>query len=1270
MTSIKAKDLNGWADKRQSHGDLPILIRRLINSTTGGVSKIDFPGGDSIGLSGKDGVVVVDEEKGNAWVPGGESCWEVSCEETCNAKANDDYKKRTKQINPDDRAKMSFVFATPRNWKGKRTEEGRRAKEKWEKDRQKRDGWKNVRVLDAVDLEQWIETSTSVYTWLTGKLGHASSFVGVFTPEEQWEKWASVTSPELSFALILTDREDAVENLTKWLETSPNNLFRVIADSRDEAVAFVCAALEAHTEHYDRLLVISPSYDEASKLLNAGSAPQPIFLFSNESEAAHALRRKAHVIIATAKGGRHEEQNNAGLLRRISRESFVKAIMEMGLEEKRAEELNLASGRSVSILRRRLADTNIDIAKPAWTKSENMRAMIAAALTGKWDGNCEYDQKFISDLAGMSYENLELLMGEFLNMDDAPIEKIGDIWMVKSRIDALLGVADFIFPSTIAPFWEKTDRLLRIRNPEIDLPEEERYLAEIHGKTPPYSGELFSSVIDTLILLVVYQGQITGCNNIKARVEATIRGVLRDAGADRWYSIHALLPKLAEAAPDAFMSALEDDLQKSTPEVSALFSEQSSHIFPRFNHAGLLWALEILAWDKRFLPRVIDALAQMNFSLSQNYGNSPSNTLLSFFRAWLPPRCGVESDERIEQFNRLCQKYPHVAWSLSLSILMTHDSATPNALPRWSGVPEFANRRQVTRGEHWKMRNAAFEAMMRLISGDQKRIATILDMFESFDREQTRKIIQAIEIWKEGASETACSEIAEKIIKNIYLCRLRTKGKNDERYADLIQFFEGLYKKTSPNNPVLKHKWLFANSWVNLPDYPKVEGVQEERQRRRMSAIQDIYEVAQTAGIFQLAADCGTPGLVGLAMADVFAKDNEARLQWASDAIKSDMELGRKRAFMSGIFSSVTEWRKFASLGFKRAIEDKWDDDSVLMFSLALYPCVDVWDEIKATCPSHIYSKYWQSSLRPCDEKDMPRYVAEMTKAGRYGVALEWAAVYDFQGVDANAVVNILDSILKLSTDQQAAIFSNSPISSYEIGMAMSHIIRENTIPEKKKIGLEIAYFNFFPHSEYRPITIFKHLAKNPSFFMETVCRLHKRKDGKPDVYSQDGEKNQAMSKRCLQILNNWNIPPGCIDEGLFNESQFVEWMTETRKQAGDLDRVKITDQTIGEILIHLPKGGDNWPFPESALCWLEDNGTKDIFTGMSRAIYNSRGVVMRLPEDGGRQERDLAKEYRRIADMLRPQFPHVATVYDSLFDSYESDAKRQDEWSKLHDRD
>jgi hypothetical protein len=143
--TIKARQIEDWADSQiDARNRLPVLLRKLVHSTSNDLRQVDFPGYDNAQRKGSDGFV----EAGVAtpWVPEGNSYWEFGTDQNPSGKAKSDYAARLTSVDPAVRANSTFVFVTPRNWP---------AKTAWEKRKNEAGDWKAVRAMRAILNSGW-----------------------------------------------------------------------------------------------------------------------------------------------------------------------------------------------------------------------------------------------------------------------------------------------------------------------------------------------------------------------------------------------------------------------------------------------------------------------------------------------------------------------------------------------------------------------------------------------------------------------------------------------------------------------------------------------------------------------------------------------------------------------------------------------------------------------------------------------------------------------------------------------------------------------------------------------------------------------------------------------------------------------------------------------------------------------------------------------------------------------------------------------------------
>ena len=197
-------DLVAWADRRAAQSLLPLAIRRLVQATGLGVSKLTMRTGEGVHLSGWDGIVHAD--RGSTFVPKGASGWEMSVGRNPGVKAEENWEKRTKAPGALVASETTFVFVTPRRWPGK---------EEWAARKMDDGPWRDVRVLDADDLAAWLEEAPAVHTWLSIQIGKIPS--GTNDLEAYWNDWSGATRPALTPAVILSGRDKAVAEMHRRL---------------------------------------------------------------------------------------------------------------------------------------------------------------------------------------------------------------------------------------------------------------------------------------------------------------------------------------------------------------------------------------------------------------------------------------------------------------------------------------------------------------------------------------------------------------------------------------------------------------------------------------------------------------------------------------------------------------------------------------------------------------------------------------------------------------------------------------------------------------------------------------------------------------------------------------------------------------------------------------------------------------------------------------------------------------------------------------------
>ena len=342
---IKANQIEQWAsDNISARTRLAVLLRTLVNSTGKGLPRIDFPGNDDSQRPGWDGFVEASEA--TQWIPLGRSGWEFGVNEDIKGKADGDFEKSVQALDTMERSEITFVFVTPRRWPRKAV---------WIKEAKAKKEWRNVFAYDVSDIEQWLEQSIAGQAWFSNEVAAPSD--GVRTLEKCWNDWASVTNPPLNPMLFSPAIDEWKKTLNSQFSREPEGATFIAADSVEEALAFISQMFsELGGDQLkllrDRVLVFDKP-GVLPKLLQGARDFIPVAHDREVERELASIVKTQHCIVVYPRNLLSDRPHV--LLEPIDYEPFRKALEGMQKSSDDVTRLGNETGRSLTVLRRRLA---------------------------------------------------------------------------------------------------------------------------------------------------------------------------------------------------------------------------------------------------------------------------------------------------------------------------------------------------------------------------------------------------------------------------------------------------------------------------------------------------------------------------------------------------------------------------------------------------------------------------------------------------------------------------------------------------------------------------------------------------------------------------------------------------------------------------------------------------------------------------------------------------------------------------------------------------
>ena len=1276
---IKANQIEEWTTRNiPARTRLSVLLRTLIHSTGRGLTKVDFPGNDDAERAGWDGAVEASE--GTPWVPAGRSGWEFGTNENVKTKANDDFDKSVNALDKKEREETTFVFVTPRHWPGKHA---------WIADAKAKGRWKDVRAYDSSDLEQWLEQSIPGQTWFANETHIPAQ--NVRSLDKCWTDWANVATPPLTGALFSSAIEAAKRVLTSRLANAPDGSIVIAADSTEEALAFLAQVFgerggEVLANYRDRILV----FDKPGVLPRLAEGAQtfiPVAFTRDVERELAPFAKSIHSIVVYPRNAANTEPHI--ILEPVNYETFNKSLAEMGKDRDEVNRLADESGRSLTVLRRRLATGALRT--PEWADSkEAATSLVPFLFVGAWHSTNDADRLGLSLLAGdKPYDELEKELQALALLNDAPVWSIGTYRGVISKIDLLYAVANAVTAEDLKRYFQMAEIVLGEDDPALDLDEDKRWAAGIYGKTREFSGAFREGISETLVLLSIYGSHLFKKRlGIDTEVEALllVRRLLRTPLTTRILEANDRdLPTYAEAAPEEFLSILERDLKSSDPAVLGLLRPMTTGIFGRSpSRTGLLWALEGLSWNPETLPRAVSILARLaQVEISDNWVNKPTHSLASIFRAWMP-QTAAGHEARVSLVKSLAQRFPDVAWKICIDQFGDHHGVGDYShKPRWRPDGYGFGEPFPTWGPILDFIREMIEMALTWKEHSLGTLSDLVARIQDLSPEHQTRVWALIEAWAtDNASDTDKAAMREKIRVSTLSRRAALRSKKDAQANALVKAAKAAYAALEPSDILNKHAWLFRNGWVD-ESADEVEDIQnmdfktrEERvQNQRADAMREVLDQHGVTGLVELAKRGNAAWTIGVlaVLKDVLTEKQLVELlQIAFKSIlQGNDDVHAYKNIIAGALRAISDDKRRTRV-ITAASAGLSEEDTVGLlvlgpYSSATWKLVDTFGDAAQT-------KYWKDVapdwLHHSDDENNEG-VERLLKAGRPRAAFSCIR-FTPNRLDAQVLYRLLSDMATGGNDKSGEYM----LEHYNVEEAFKHLNSSPALTLDQKAGLEFAFIEVLARpwdnrtDSYGIPNLERYVEAHPELFVQAIAWAYKRKDGgiDPEELTVSSDRVEKMAERGYKLLEAIQRIPGHDEIGELKAKDLAKWIATVRQSASELSRADVADMCIGKLFSHAPIGKDGiWPC-EPVRQVMEDIQSEPLMSGVRTGVYNSRGAHWR--GEGGDQERDLAIKYRKWSQALHSSYPYVASVLlMGLVRTYEADASREDTEASIRRR-
>lgn len=1247
---ISATDLSQWAERYDGRSGMPELLRRLIFAEHGPAASVHFPSDESIQYPGYDGTCSV--VSGSAFVPDGDSVWEIGSqrEKIC-AKAGGDFAKRTKNPLGRDPKQTAFVFVTPQRFPGK---------DAWVAKKKALRAWRDVTVIDGDALVHWLEAHPAVAQWLAVRIGRRPQ--GLRNLEEVWEEWVRATTAALTPDVLLTDRDETHIAVLKWLRGAPQ-LIAVQADAPDEAMAFFYAAMSPLPEAY-RLshlgrCVVADSAETARQLVGLGT-PLIIVLINPEAGLVRRLVDDGHHVFAAC-DSRLVTSFGAHRLARPWRFHLQEVLIKAGLSEEQAHRLAHASGRSITVLRRLMPAA--PISRHDWAVSAPPD-LIAAMFAGAWVGTNPADRRIVAALAGCDYDQLEAALAPLAAKPDSPIVRLGNVWKIASLHDLWTQIGSQVTSGQFARYERAFQEVLGAINPRFAKRPKSKYYEEEGEFGEEASPALRDGLTEAMIAVSVYPERAELVVGASERAEHAVRTLLQKASPALWWSLSRDFRNLAEAAPAAFLEALETGLEGDDPAIMSLFRSDEGLMHPTEHLSNLLWALEMLARSPTYLSQAASILARLDeLDPGGKWANRPFASLRQIFVTWFPQTYAT-SAQRLRVIDRLLRDHPEVGWKLLVAIApKLYDTSNPTAMPNWR---DFApdQPETITWASAAETSRAIGERLLDSVGGSVERWQTLFDLWANVDSSWRQLAVARLQEFATALNEPAQIEPIHDSLRALLDKHRAFKDADWAMDEEDLQPLDQVFHALQLAGVEARVRWLFRPRALGLKPGVDFRASQNELEARQRLAAEDLLAELQPDALFDFMTTITMHHALGVAVGNsdvpnATKQDLLKRGLCAKNGNEADFGVGVLWALKVKASDNGDEWIRQL---WARAISEDWGTLAEMRIVFALPMTLQTWNEVEARS-AELTDAYWRHiPVYQIPGGTDPLYVeGHMSAVDRSHDAVAWFGHH----ISTNPPGALLVETLRAAAKSTAAKNGNDAVMmSHWLGVIFNYLDSASDVTEKEVVELEWIYFQALRYSQRPARTLHRALARDPELFSSLLKMIYMPAEdsGVKEPAPEDMEGARKLAAQAYDILRDWALVPGSDDQGHIDQIAIEEWVKRARKLLVEAGRGEIGDSKIGAILsAAATELGQPWP-PRPVREIIDTVRSRALERGFESGVYNRRGVTVRMPLDGGKLERELAARYRADAETLRlDDWQRTAACLDRIAEMYEADAARED---------
>lgn len=1198
---ITATQIENWFgdNQRESQGKFPEFIERLIKESLPTFPKeFRFPRGDKVSLDGVDGFLRVDKSN-SIYIPEGESFWELGATvKDSKTKILEDFKKRDVRTSIEQKKKTSFVLITPASFKTKTIDEIKKIILS--------SSWKAVKIYTSVELEDWLSYNLATSIWMYKNV--CGQDLALDTLSLAHKNLISQTTPQLCTKIFTAARGKEIEKLLESIQSE--KVITVAGPSFFEAYGFVVSAMiESNLEENNLRTIICRDY-ASLQTINTLTSGKILILNANISNYNFADSKNAIILIY----GKDINDNKIDIPLWHRPQSLLTDILknEMNVGSRKLGQLSHLAKNNVFLIVRELENKSCHSSN-SWRTKEDLSTLIPLLMVGKINKKSQADKDVLATFLpnGESVEQYLSKIRYWDNIDNSPVLFYGDFIKVSLKEELWSAVSKSIQDETINKLIDTIKIIFSTANPKYDLPIEKQFAHQLYNKIWQYSNHLIEGLLDSCILLCIYNGK-------QVEIDLMIDGILKAISSkERLFTISDYIRILAECSPESFLTYIEGEIKKENSIVWELFNNNDADFLfgGGHNYCTLLWALESLCGLDNYKIRACKILFQLTRkNFTYKISNSPSETLENI--VWLyNNKTALSCEDKTIFMEQLIAKYGKDFAPYAIKVLFKTSACLTDSTLKWRD-PELKNE-ELTWSVIFNLIDRIIVATLDKISvSDIQILKTLIKNYYQIPQKTFEKISKHVtDIYVRNTSE------ATALYEYLLHERYNAIKYHKEHSEQFIKIIEELIAHLKPTNKIEASLIYFKGFGYN--DCPIPETIDEDFDKEERSTRKFQYEL-----LHELLKDFNHEDILDKIIQVLPNNGIDGSFLASANLLGNDNLFIRKQ---------LINYKKYRTLAAFIA-SDGEDEKNSFINSLEMNTLTELipfiqnyyFVPIRILQDEHLAQKFFEH--RYIDNRASDLEISLIKKYNPAGY-FQWLLYHQKEeDWDTPEILSVMNNINKDN-------FHSS--NNYSIKQILSKL--DNKYYNEDIIRLEFTFLPLFDKEDI-PNGILRYFVENPKEYIAVI-----------------NLKNEIIPFQTkFEIMRRMQFPK---DVTYQQTSKFISTIIENAPSDSIEDRAK--RQHIGEILARSFDHTNEEYIPLELKRLLEEIDDMEVNKGVCVGYQNARGV--RMVTDGS-PEIAQALKLEEEAKSCEIHYSAAAYILRSIAGSYRFEAARDKEDKLIND--